>query len=63
MGRLTPVGSRLVASVETAVGLSPEEIRVRRKMAYVAHKPLVSGFRSNEDLPGHPARVLGKLEL
>lgn len=35
------LGSKIVGSAEAAVGLSPEEIRARRNMACVAHKPLV----------------------
>lgn len=45
VGRETPqVGSRIVGSAEAAVGLSPEEIRARRKVACVAHKPLGAFF-------------------
>lgn len=51
------LGSRIVGSAEAAVGLSPEEIRARRNVACVAHKPLVIFFCSNENLPGRPARV------
>lgn len=38
------LGSKIVGSAEAAVGLSPEEIRARRNVACVAHKPLVVCF-------------------
>lgn len=55
VGRETQLGSRIVGSAEVAVGLSPEEIRVRRNVACVAHKP-----------PGHfivPMRIYRGLRL
>lgn len=36
--------SRIVGSAEAAVSLSPEGIRARRKVTFVAHKPLGVSF-------------------
>lgn len=44
VGRRPQLGSKIVGSAEAAVGLSPEEIRARRNVACVAHKPLVVCF-------------------